>query len=126
MDFFWVNPLLVRQPKKFWSCNSEYHCFDPYGRQVVHVHQETSDSGYRFFQQWMTGSWQNKVFVRDAWGHVRLVIQKHWALMTATTHVLRPAGCAVGTTEEDFSFFKPACTLTDPAKRKTGTIAGDF
>src|SRR5699024_6970861 len=126
IEFFSVNLLLLRQPKKFWSWNSEYHCFDPYGRQVAHVHQDTSDSGSRFFQQWMTGSSQSKVFVRDAWGHVRLVIQKHWALMTATTHVLRPDGRPVGTIEQDFSFFKSGFTLFDPWKRRVGTIEGDF
>lgn len=126
MDFFAANPLLVRQPQKFWSWNSEYHCFDHHGRQIAHVHQDTSDSGSRFFQQWMTGSSQSKVFVRDAWGHVRLVIQKHWALATATTHVTWPDGRPVGTIEQDFTFFKSGFTLIDPWKNRIGTIEGDF
>ncbi|MFE3459995.1 LURP-one-related/scramblase family protein [Nocardiopsis aegyptia] len=128
MDFFAANPLLVKQPKRFMVDESEYHCFDEHGRQVAHVHEPNLDTGMRVLRHLVdnTAGFQRKVVVNDMYRRPRLMIDKQWSWMTATTSVSWPDGRPVGTIEQDRKFFKAGFTLLDPWKRKLGTIEGNF
>jgi uncharacterized protein YxjI len=128
MDFFAANPLLVKQPKRFMIDESEYHCFDQRGQQLAHVYEPDLDTGMRVLRHFVdnTAGFRRKVVVNDMYRRPRLVIDKQWSWMTATTTVSWPDGRPVGTIEQDLKFFKAGFTLMDPWKRKLGTIEGNF
>ncbi|MFY7065465.1 phospholipid scramblase-related protein [Nocardiopsis changdeensis] len=128
MDFFSANPLLVRQPKRFLVDESEYHCFDGHGRRLAHVREEGLDTGRRIARHLAASygvSSNRRVVVHDGRGP-RLVIEKQWSWMTATTTVQWPDGRPVGSIEQDVAFFKAKFGLLDPWKRPLGSIEGDF
>lgn len=128
MDFFSTNPLMVKQPKRFMVDVSEYYCFNQYGYQVAHVHEVGADGAMqalRFFAR-STSGFERKVIINDSYRRPRLIIQKHWSFMTASTSVNLPDGSPVGTIEQDMKFFESAFTLLDPWKRQIGAIEGDL
>lgn len=128
MDIFAANPLLVRQPKRFMVDVSDYEVYDGHGRQIAWAREQGADGGVQVLRQLSrnTGGFDRRVHVSDLYGQQRLVIQKHWSWMTATTSVSLPNGQPVGTIEQDLKFFGAKFTLLDPWKRQIGTIEGDF
>ncbi|AFR06992.1 MULTISPECIES: LURP-one-related/scramblase family protein [Nocardiopsis] len=128
MDIFNANPLLVRQPKRYFTDVSDYEVFDPHGRPIARVKEQGADGGMQVlrFMAKNTGGFARLVHVDDMHGHTRLVIQKHWSWMTASTSVNLPDGRPVGSIEQDFKFFGSRFTLMDPWKRPVGSIEGDF
>lgn len=129
MDFFAVNPLMVRQPKRFLVDESEYWCFDRHGRQIAHVYEHGLDTGARvarFVASNYGFSSNRKLVVNDVHHRPRLLIEKQWSWVTATTTVNWPDGRPVGTIEQDLKFFQAQFTLLDPWKRPLGAIEGDF
>ena len=128
MDIFAANPLLVKQPKRFMVDVSDYMVYDAYGRQIAWAREQGADAGMQVLRHLArsTGGFERRVYVTDLYGHHRLVIQKHWSWMTATTAVNFPDGRPVGTIEQDLKFFGSKFSLLDPWKRPVGYIEGDF
>ncbi|WP_026119010.1 LURP-one-related/scramblase family protein [Nocardiopsis ganjiahuensis] len=128
MDIFAANPLLVRQPRRFMVDRSDYEVYDQYGRQIAWAQEQNADGGMQVLRHLArnTGGFERRVHISDLHGQQRLVIQKHWSWMTATTSVVLPDGRPVGTIEQDLKFFGAKFTLMDAWKRQVGTIEGNF
>lgn len=127
MDIFDTNPLLVRQPKRFLADLSDYEVFDNHGRQVAQVREQGAGGGMQVLRALYrgTGGFARRVHVDDMFGHTRLIIQKHWSWVTASTSVLLPNGRLVGSIEQGMRFFGARFTLRDPDKHTIGVIEGD-
>ncbi|MDA8369270.1 MAG: phospholipid scramblase-related protein [Nocardiopsaceae bacterium] len=127
-DFFNTSPIVVKQPKRFFIDESEYHCYDQYGRHLAHIHEVGLDSGMQAlrFLAGNTAGFARKLMVNDAYRRPRLYIEKSWAMWTASTTIAWPNGQPIGYIDQDFKLFKAGFRLLDPWKRHLGTIKGDF
>ncbi|MDA0566622.1 scramblase [Streptomonospora sp. S1-112] len=127
-DLFNTAPIVVKQPKRFFIDESEYHCYDRDGRHLAHVHEVGLDGGMKAlrFMAGNTAGFARKLMVNDAWRRPRLYIEKSWSLWTASTTIAHPDGTPIGYIDQDFKLFKAGFRLLDPWKRHLGTIKGDF
>lgn len=126
-DFFNTAPIVVKQPKRFFIDESEYHCYDRFGHHIAHVHEVGLSGGMQAlrFAVGNTAGFQRKLMVNDAWRRPRLYIEKSWSMFTATTLIAQPDGRPIGYIDQDFKFFKAGFRLLDPWKRHIGTISGN-
>lgn len=127
-DLFTTAPIVVKQPKRFFIDESEYHCYDGHGRHIAHVHEVGLDGGMQALRLLAgnTAGFARKVMINDAWRRPQLYIEKSWSMFTATTTVAYPDGRPIGYIDQDFTFFKAGFRLLDPWKRHLGTISGNL
>ncbi|GAB3480036.1 phospholipid scramblase-related protein [Nocardiopsis coralliicola] len=127
-DLFDTVPIIVKQPKRFFIDESEYHCFNGRGRHVAHVREIGLSGGMQALRIMAknTSGFARRLVVEDAWRRPRLVIDKQWSLFTASTTIALPDGRPVGYIDQDFRLFKAGFRLLDAWKQPVGTIAGDF
>ncbi|WP_051065319.1 phospholipid scramblase-related protein [Nocardiopsis potens] len=127
-DLFDTVPIIVKQPKRFFVDESEYHCYDAHGRHVAHIYEEGLDGGMRAlrFLAENTSGFARKLVVNDAYRRPRLRIHKQWSLWTASTGIMLADGTPVGYIDQDFRLFKAGFRLLDGWKRQVGMLNGDF